>query len=1279
MNEEPKLKDSFDNLINNNMCMKKIKLLFALVIAWMAGTVSVLADNDNTFYYENESVQLRYQVLSETDKTCSVIAIPQDDPHWTVATGATTIVVPESVTYNGETYSVTELGQYAFAGFTMTSITLPETLKKMGYMSFENCQGLTSVMIPAGVLFDNPSKFYACYNLKDVYVKARDFNVWYSGDSYGNFSASFDNCHNDLTFHVSECIYKQVQYGSKSGFVFGSEYDQNELNEGRIVLDEGWTPQVGDMTVAEVPVVNADGTQVGTRKVFFTITNTNESQREAIIYRPAMGENYDPTTCWKEGGKELYKEAMMPLTNDDVDNGYGTLVLPSKVTVKDNEYTVKGIGAHGFVTNGSVYVNGLGQVTGAYLNGIRIPKGYLQIGVQGLKGLDKLTGDLFIPSSVVQLGDESVADGEVFPTNQGQSFYVKNLYILNNDAEHFNWYQTSSNEFNPNTGQYYYEYRPTLHVSPALLNKFRGDGSSGIGAWCNNYYRYVREFLPLAFKEVDEYDGETIISSYTVYEPGEYEVKFDNFFQSDVTFESSDDDIATIVQDGDYVNIIVGDKTGTATITASAPANEYCDEMTTTLTVIHKGPAELGDQNAAEGWISEDVVAFDGLTKITFGYDDLAVGDYIQSEDDLQRWAATILQGGKIYASAYAEAPYGYIDDEVSEGYYYYCENPAYRLCYNPSELTPNWGAGAWGSDDFDPLPGTNCAGLLAFKVPAGPGTIIVKGYTDSEDAKMAIRLGVADAEPMLIVGGETNGWGGIVSKEFTYSVDPSSPTWVYIYGVSLRPEDGYRGHIESITYIPDGVSLAKLIIMGNPVDEGDSYSDDGITVEWTTDFGGGYPDDPEGGDPEGGDPEGSGALMPIITLDGVTLEATDVPAIEVNSYDEVTIILKGHNTVSTTNTEEGVAAAISFGTMNGMDWEGCSRVIIEAGDEDASLTIPTNSNIGLYNYNSCVGMNGFTGNIAGAEYGIYLNALEQGKDMSFFIDESTTLELSGGEAAFKSENGSGSDINYGYDCLVKWSPESEDYPSCEYNYLLGQFIPCYVDEDNDETNYADAPATYLKFGPPYFIAKTTEGIAMKFVVIDEDEKTCLVYENAIKDDDYDNVTIPETVTYEGDTYTVTEIGGWAFDEDGISTLTIPQTVEWVGRYALGQNIVNVMCYAVEPPVFDSDGYQYSHEGTLYVPVGSKQAYENSDWQYLFSAIEEMSEIVPGDGNADGEGGVDINDAMAVMNHLLGQTPEGFDSEAANVNGDEDGVTITDLVLIIDMILRNNASNAGGE
>ena len=1271
MNEEPKLKDSFDNLINNNMCMKKIKLLFALVIAWMAGTVSVLANDGDTFFYENEGVQLHYKVLSETNKTCSVMPIPQDDPHWTVATGATTIVVPESVTYDGETYSVTELGQYAFAGFTMTSITLPETLKKMGYMSFENCQGLTSVTIPAGVLFDNPSKFYACYNLKDVYVKARDFNVWYSGDSYGNFSASFDNCHNDLTFHVSECIYKQVQYGSKSGFVFGSEYDQNELNEGRIVLDEGWTPQVGDMTVAEVPVVNADGTQVGTRKVFFTITNTNAGQREAIIYRPAMGENYDPTTCWKEGGKELYKEAMMPLTNDDVNNGYGTLVLPSKVTVKGDEYTVKGIGAHGFVTNGSVYVNGLGQVTGAYLNGIHIPKGYMQIGVQGLRGLDKLTGDLFIPSSVVQLGDESVADGEVFPTNQGQSFYVKNLYILNNDAEHFNWYQTSSDEFNSNTGQSYTEYRPTLHVSPALLNKFRGDGSSGIGAWRNNYYRYVREFLPLAFKEVDEYDGETIISSYTVYEPGEYEVKFDNFFQSDVTFESSDDDIATIVQDDDYVNIIVGDKTGTATITASAASNEYCDEMTTTLTVIHKGPAELGNQTNANS--NNTVQALSGMTKITFGSDDLAItvgsyGQFVELEDEseLASWNAATLHDNQIYASAFATIDENYsslyVDQVKSEGYYSYYDESGFRLCYNPSVLTPNWGA-----DVTTPEPGENVGGMLCFLVPAGQGTIIVKGYTDSEDAKMAIRLGLADAAPMPIAGGETDGMGYIMgSKEFTYSVSPSSPTWVYIYGVSLRPEDGYRGHIESITYVPEGMSMAKLSIMGNPVDEGVEYNENGVTVEWQSGFGGGI----DGGDPEGPDPEGESALMPVITLDGATLEATVGPAIEVNSYDEVTIILKGENNVSTT--QEGVAA-ISFGTMNGMDWEGCMRVSIEADDEDASLIIPDDSNIGLYNYNSHVSMYGFTGNIAGEDYGILLNGEGQGEGNSYFLlDESLKLELSGGEAAFKSENGSWSDIEYVWGTLMGWAPEINEDAGCDYDSQQGLFFVSYEDENEE---YFAEPATYLKFGPPYFIVKTIEGVAMKFEALDEE--TCQVYESAIDSDYNGDVTIPENVTYEGVTYTVTEIGGWAFSYCSISTLTIPQTVEWVGSYALGQNIDKVMCYAVEPPEVSEDRNDIN--GTLYVPVGSKQDYEESDWANIFTAIEEMSETVAGDGNADGEGGVDINDAMAVMNHLLGQTPDGFDSEAANVNGDEEGVTITDLVLIIDMILRNNASDDGGE
>ena len=59
--------------------------------------------------------------------------------------------------------------------------------------------------------------------------------------------------------------------------------------------------------------------------------------------------------------------------------------------------------------------------------------------------------------------------------------------------------------------------------------------------------------------------------------------------------------------------------------------------------------------------------------------------------------------------------------------------------------------------------------------------------------------------------------------------------------------------------------------------------------------------------------------------------------------------------------------------------------------------------------------------------------------------------------------------------------------------------------------------------------------------------------------------------------------------------------------------------------------------------------------------------IIPGDANGDNR--VTIADAVAVVSHLLGQTPSRFHQEAANVNGDSD-ININDVMLIVNMVLN---------
>lgn len=58
------------------------------------------------------------------------------------------VVIPEKITYNGSEYSVTGIYQLAFKNCKeMTSITIPKSMKIIGYSPFSGCSGLNSVNI----------------------------------------------------------------------------------------------------------------------------------------------------------------------------------------------------------------------------------------------------------------------------------------------------------------------------------------------------------------------------------------------------------------------------------------------------------------------------------------------------------------------------------------------------------------------------------------------------------------------------------------------------------------------------------------------------------------------------------------------------------------------------------------------------------------------------------------------------------------------------------------------------------------------------------------------------------------------------------------------------------------------------------------------------------------------------------------------------------------------------------------------------------------------------
>ena len=131
-----------------------MRKLFSIFVALLAIT--------SLWAYDFQSGDLYYNITSETtvEVTC--------DHYYN---NLTTAIIPETVTYNGITYSVTSIGDctFQYCG-TLASVTIPNSVTSIGYRAFECCSTMVSMTIPESVKSIGDYAFGSCHGLKSITI-----------------------------------------------------------------------------------------------------------------------------------------------------------------------------------------------------------------------------------------------------------------------------------------------------------------------------------------------------------------------------------------------------------------------------------------------------------------------------------------------------------------------------------------------------------------------------------------------------------------------------------------------------------------------------------------------------------------------------------------------------------------------------------------------------------------------------------------------------------------------------------------------------------------------------------------------------------------------------------------------------------------------------------------------------------------------------------------------------------------------------------------------------
>ena len=156
------------------------KLLFTFILALLATVSAWAAETGDKFKIGD----LWYAIISSTEKTVMVdwdVLLSEEN----YASLSGTVTVPATVTYEGKTYRVVEIGYSAFAqNKRITQVNIPGSVTSIGNYAFNQCAGLTKMTIPDNVTSIGDGAFKSCAGLTKMSIPDNVTSIGSSAFAY---------------------------------------------------------------------------------------------------------------------------------------------------------------------------------------------------------------------------------------------------------------------------------------------------------------------------------------------------------------------------------------------------------------------------------------------------------------------------------------------------------------------------------------------------------------------------------------------------------------------------------------------------------------------------------------------------------------------------------------------------------------------------------------------------------------------------------------------------------------------------------------------------------------------------------------------------------------------------------------------------------------------------------------------------------------------------------------------------------------------------------------